>query len=363
MTGLSRATVAALAAEMLASGIVEETGPDEDNGSPRSGRPPQLLAVQTSAAFAVGVDIGHGHTRVVLCNARGEPLWDSSVPQDVDHLATDALDAAERMVRQAIASTPKARRRTLGIGVGIASPVDAAEGTMSSASIMKGWDGMRPAEEISQRTGLPAFLVNDANAGALAEHLYGAARGSRDVVYVRLSAGIGAGIIADGRLLLGAHGLAGELGHVEVRPGGQICRCGGRGCLETVASPIAIAALLSQSRQRDIGSVELFRLLEENDVGAVRAVEDAGEAAGRCIGTLASLLDPEMIVVGGELGAAGDILFGPMMRSVQRYRLPSRAPELRVVAGELGDSAAARGAAGMVLARIPDLLGQLAPTS
>jgi predicted NBD/HSP70 family sugar kinase len=360
MTGLSRATVAALATDLIASGTVEELGTVDEAGAPRSGRPAQLLAIHPLAALAVGVDIGHGHTRVMLCDARGEPLWDETVPQDVDHRPEDALSAAHDMVSSAISATPGGRERMLGIAIGIASPVDASQGTMSSASIMKEWTSLRPAEEFAARTGLPTRLVNDANAGALAEHLYGAARGWRDVVYVRLSAGIGAGILAGGRLLSGANGLAGELGHVQVYPSGHICRCGGRGCLETVASPVALAALLSESRHEQLGTTDLFRLLMEGDVGATRAVEDAGEAVGRCIGTLATLLDPELVVVGGELSAAGDALFLPMMRAVRHYRLPSRAPELRVVAGELGDSAAVRGAAGVVLATLPDALAQSA---
>jgi predicted NBD/HSP70 family sugar kinase len=233
-------------------------------------------------------------------------------------------------------------------------------GALSSTSIMSAWHDVRPAQEFSRRTGLPAQLINDANAGAMAEHLYGAARNCDNLVYVRLSAGVGAGILARGQLLLGAHGMTGEVGHLEVEPGGQICRCGNRGCLETVASPVAIAHLLSNSWRQSITTDDLFTLLAAGNEGARRAVADAGRAVGKCIASLVTLLDPELIVVGGELATAGPLLFEPMRESIRHHRMPSTNLDLRVVSGELGDSAAVRGAAGVVLVGVPEALAQSA---
>ena len=159
-----------------------------------------------------------------------------------------------------------------------------------------------------------------------------------------------------GRLHRGASGTAGEIGHVLVNEQGPICRCGNRGCLETVASPVAIADLLAHSWNRPVDTEELFRLLDGGDHGARRAVEDAGEAVGRCIAAMVTLFDPDLIVVGGELATAGETLFEPLRRSIQRAVMPGLAQHARVVAGELGDHAAVRGAAGVVLARVPDML-------
>ncbi|MGA3221111.1 MAG: ROK family transcriptional regulator [Acidimicrobiales bacterium] len=358
-TGLSRATVAALTADLISAGIVEETGATGDEiGVRRTGRPAQLLSIQPSAAYAVGVDIGHQQTRVMLCDASGATRWDHIVPQDVDYMPEQTLETACEMVQVALKSVGPARQRVLGIGVGIASPVDARTGALSSSSIMAEWHDIQPAYELSHRTGLSTQLINDANAGALAEHLYGAARNCANAVYVRLSAGIGAGILTKGQLLVGAHGLAGELGHVEVAPGGRICRCGNRGCLETVASPVAIAQLLSNSWGHTVTTEDLFRLLESGNDGARRAVSDAGDAVGRCVGAMVTLLDPELIVVGGELAAAGAPLLEAIRHSIRHYRMPSRSPDIRVVPGKLGDSAAVRGAAGIILASAPESLGQ-----
>jgi predicted NBD/HSP70 family sugar kinase len=265
------------------------------------------------------------------------------------------------MVEEALRSQRVPRERVLGVGVGIACPVETRSDTLYAEGIMADWVGVRPAQELSRRTGLAAELINDANAGALAESLYGAARSCDHMIYVRLSAGIGAGIVADGQLHTGGNGLAGEVGHLQVEPDGRVCRCGNRGCLETVASPVAIADLLARSWHRSVDTDELFALLEAGDHGAQRAVEDAGEAVGRCIAAMVTLFDPELVVVGGELANAGETLFEPMRRSIRRHVMPRAATLHRIVAGELDDRAAVLGAAGLILARAPDVLAHSRP--
>ncbi len=162
----------------------------------------------------------------------------------------------------------------IGLGLGIAAPVHTGSRRIEASGIMPGWVGINPVQEMHSRTGLNVHVINDADAGALGEHSYGAGRGVDDLLYVRLSAGIGAGVIAGRQPLSGSAGMAGELGHVHVVENGPMCRCGNRGCLETVASPVAIAHLLSQSWHRPVTSQELMQLVEDGDPGACRAVED-----------------------------------------------------------------------------------------
>lgn len=361
-TGLSRATITALIADLIACGVVEEGG-DIDEGSRRAGRPAQPLSIVASAAYAAAVDIGHRQVRVALCDASGRSVWERATAVDVDHTPIQTLDLAAGLVEEGLRSQEISRERVLGVGIGIACPVDTSNDTLYAEGIMADWVGVRPADELSDRTGLTAELVNDANAGALAESLYGTARNCDHMIYIRLSAGIGAGIVTDGQLLTGGNGLAGEVGHLQVEPTGRVCRCGNRGCLETVASPVAIADLLAQSWNRPVDTDELFRLLEAGDHGAQRAVEDAGEAIGRCIAAMVTLFDPELIVVGGELATAGETLFEPLRRSIRRHVMPRSAKLHRVVAGELGDRAAVLGAAGLVLAKTPDVLAHSRPTA
>lgn len=352
LTGLSRATVSALVADLITTGLVhEESGPSDLESRP-TGRPAQPLSLRPSAAYAIGADIGHAHVRVVLCDLFGTPLWDAVEAKEVDRAPHETLDLAGDLIHQAMRECGVPRERVLGLGAGIASPMDKS-GALRAEGIMPGWTGIRPAAELEQRTGLSTQLTNDANAGALAERLYGAGRNTDDMVYVRLSAGIGAGIVTDGRLLLGIGGLAGEIGHLRAVRDGLVCRCGNRGCLETVASPVALARLLGQSWGQPVEPSDLANLLATGNAGARRVVEDAGEAVGRALAGLVTLVNPQLIVIGGDLAAAGEILFEPIRRAIARGALPSAAKEVTVVAGELGPYAEVRGAAGGVLARAP----------
>jgi predicted NBD/HSP70 family sugar kinase len=356
VTGLSRATVSSLIADLITVGLVtEDEGPEEPEPR-RTGRPAQSLSLVPSAGYAIGADIGHQHVRVILCDLFGAVLWEHWVAKDVDRAPEETLDLVAVLVGRALQETGVGRERVLGIGAGIASPVEIGSGALGAEGIMPGWVGLRLTDELRRRTSLPVRVTNDANAGALAERMYGAGRQAGDMVYVRLSAGIGAGIVSNGRLLLGARGLAGEIGHLPLINDGLICRCGNRGCLETVASPVAIARLLSESWGERVAPRDLPALIRERNAGALRAVRDAGDAVGRALATLVTLLNPRLIVVGGDLAAAGDDILEPMRAGVLRHTLPSAAEGVDIVTGGLGDGAEVRGAAGLVLADAASLL-------
>jgi predicted NBD/HSP70 family sugar kinase len=356
-TGLARATVGSVIADLMAAGIVSEHGTSRSVQLPRTGRPARTIGLLPSAAHAVGLDIGHDHVRCMLCDLSGEPIADRTVELAVDREPAEALSLATQLVADAIADKP--RDRVLGLGVDIASPIDPRTGILRAEAIMPGWVGLRINDELAQRTGLTVRTANDANAGVLGECRYGAAKDCRDVIYIRLSAGIGAGVVCDGRTLLGSAGLAGEIGHVSVADGGAICRCGNRGCLETVASPTALAEMLAPSLGRTVTVDELLALVRDGHRGALRAVQDAGDAVGRALAVTVTLLNPQLVVVGGELAAAGETLFTPMRRAIERHAMSPHAAILQIVAGALGDSACVRGAAALVLAEAPERLAAL----
>jgi predicted NBD/HSP70 family sugar kinase len=360
-TGLARASVGNVITELIGAGLVEET-PDDGATSAagpaaRSGRPPQLLALVPAAAYALGVDFGHDHVRAVLTNLAGKPVWSQGEHLEVDHQRDRALDIAARLVETAVTETAVPRGKMLGLGVAIACPVSASGDLAAAEGIMPAWEGVRPADELTSRSGFPARIVNGANAGALAEQRFGAARESADVLYLRLSAGIGAGVICSGRMLLGAGGVAGEIGHVTVELDGVVCRCGNRGCLETVASPPAVAALLTRSWGRPVSESELPGLLRDGDRGTLRAIEDAGGAIGRALAPAVLLLNPELIVIGGDLAAAGESLFEPIRRALTRGAMSIHTRRLRIVPSTLDDSAGVLGAAALILEDAPRLLG------
>lgn len=354
-TGLARASVGSVVFDLIDEGLVEET---VDTGAPaiRAGRPPQMLCLRPAAAYAAGVDIGHDQVRAVLTDLVGNPCWDGGERLEVDHDPDRALALATDLIERALADSGVPQAKILGLGIGIACPVDEIRGELYTEGVMPGWSGVRPADELGERTGLPARIINDANACVLAEQRFGTARDLADVVYLRLSTGIGAGVISGGRMLLGHNGVAGELGHVSVDPQGTVCRCGSRGCLETVASPTAIAALLARSWGRPVSDTDLPGLLRSGDRGALRAVGDAGEAVGRVLAPAVMLLNPRLIVIGGDMASAGEPLFEPMRRAIARSVMTCHAQAFRIVASSLGASAGVRGAAALVLDGAPERL-------
>jgi predicted NBD/HSP70 family sugar kinase len=354
-TGLSRATVSTLVEELGDAGVVEEREGPNGEGPRRTGRPPILLSLVPGAAFAVGLDFGHQHIRVAICDLSGEVVAEDWSPAEVDHAPSESLDLAHELVGASLRGAGIAPDRLLGVGMGLAAPIYRATGEIAADSILPGWHGIRPAAEMQARLGVPVELENDANVGALGEKVFGAARGVDDLVYVRVSAGIGAGLILGGRPYRGFRGVAGEIGHVLADPTGAICRCGNRGCLETIASPVAVAALL----ERNGAPVPVARVLElvaAGDRGARRAVADAGEAIGRALSMLVNVLNPELVVVGGDLAPAGAVLLEPIRAAIERHGVAPAAGAVRVTAGTLGDRAEVLGAAGLILAQSPHAL-------
>jgi predicted NBD/HSP70 family sugar kinase/biotin operon repressor len=351
--GLSRATVSSLVAELLESGLLVERKDGE--GASRTGRPPVLLAVEPAAGGALGVDFGHAHLRVALADLNADVRAERHVGLDVDHDADEALDAAAELVDELLAEVDIDRDALLGCGLGLPGPIDADTGTVGSTVILPGWRGRHAGDELASRLGVQVTVDNDANLGALAEMTYGAARGARDLVYVKAASGVGAGIVLGGRLHRGIRGMAGELGHVHVEDEGRVCRCGNRGCLETVAAAPALLSLLRESHGDDLALGGLLELAARGDLGTRRVLQDAGLAIGRALAVAVNLLNPELVVVGGDLALAGEPLLEGVRESLNRYALPAAAEAARVTGGVLGDRAEVLGALALVIADTENL--------
>jgi predicted NBD/HSP70 family sugar kinase len=358
-TRLSRASISNLVEELRRAGVVEEHDAPDDAGPRNTGRPPIRLSLVPAAAFTVGLDFGHQHIRVAVCDLSGEPVVDDWSPAEVDFAPTESLDLACELVRGALGKAGIEPDRLLGVGMGLAAPINKLTGELEADGILPGWHGIRPAAEMEARLGVPTQLENDANVGALGEKFFGAARGVDDLIYLRLSAGVGAGLILGGRPYQGFRGVAGEIGHVLSDENGLICRCGNRGCLETVASPVAVAALLARSSGQPVSVQRLLELVAAEDRGARRAVADAGEAVGRALAALVNALNPELVVVGGELARAGDVLLDPIRAAIDRHSVGAASAGIRVMAGTLGDRAEVLGAAALVVAHSPHALARL----
>jgi predicted NBD/HSP70 family sugar kinase len=349
-TGLSRTTVSSLVADLISSGQVVETS---DRGRPHkggSGRPPLLVALSTPAGGVAGVDLGHRHVRVAVADHRGVVLAEEVEVVDVDVHGADALDHAARMVGQGLERAGLSRDDLHGVGMCVPAPLDRRSASLRTG-ILPGWRELSPGDELHRRLDVPVFADNDANLGALAELGQGAARSAADVIYVKVASGLGAGIVLGGRLHRGASGIAGELGHVQVDEDGQVCRCGNRGCLETLVSVPRLLGLLQPAYDEVLSVDRVLELDGAGDAGVRRVLSDAGRAIGRALADLCNSLNPELVVVGGSLGTSRAMGDG-IRASVERYAQPETAAAVRVVSGQLGDRAEVLGAVSLAIARV-----------
>ncbi|GAA3804524.1 ROK family transcriptional regulator [Cellulomonas soli] len=341
-TGLSAATVSTIVKELLGGGFVDI------QVTTRSGRRAQLVTLARRVGLAVGIQVGHRHLRVVLGDFTHEVVADQTLPLPTDHRSDTTLDRAALLVIELLERVGSSIDEVVGIGIGVPAPVDEGTGMLSVRGLMRGWDEVHIAHVMAKRLARPVYVDNDANLGALAESAVGAAREYRDSVYVRASYGTGAGIVINGNVHRGFAGTAGEIGHVPVDPQGDICRCGSRGCLDTVVGARALVEPLRASH----GNLTLRDVVQRanaGDPGCAQVIQDAGSSIGAVVSALAMAVNPQCIVVGGELAETGEVLLAPMRDAIRRRVLLNQIAPLEVVPAELGSAAEVMGALGLVL--------------
>ena len=247
------------------------------------------------------------------------------------------------------------------IGIGIASPgpLDIAKGCVDGSPNLPGWTGYSIEDGLSSFFNLPARIDNDANAAALGEYKFGAGKNKKNMVYITVSTGIGGGVIVDGRLMRGANGNAAELGHLTLNINGPACPCGANGCFEMYASGTAIARRTREAIQtgtqsqilnlagsiEDITTHHILEALQKNDALAQKIWNETTEYLGRGLAVVINTFNPELIVVGGGVTAAGDLLFKPVREKALRYAFPRLAAVCSIVPAGLGSNVGVVGAA------------------
>ncbi|GAA2166987.1 ROK family transcriptional regulator [Actinomadura napierensis] len=343
-TGLSRTTVSGLVTALLAEGVLTESAEGSVPSAARGGRPATPLTLNPEGGGLLGVHLRHTDIRVLLADLSGGVLGERYHEIDVDHRPDEALDFIAGTALDLVATVGQDAGRIFGMGVAVSAPVRSRSHTLSLPSMLSDWTDVDIAERLSERIGLPVHVGNDANLGALAEWTFGAGHGVDDLIYIMLSDGVGAGLILDGRPYQGATGAAGELGHIAVVEGGYVCRCGNRGCLETVVGAQALTAAFTRTRGPDTTIADLVALLAADDPGARRVVIDAGHMIGRALADICAMLEPRMVIVGGEVAAVGRPLLDGI-RDVLLHRLPSPLDQgITVTGSRLGDRAEVFGA-------------------
>jgi glucokinase-like ROK family protein len=362
-TGLSRATVALLADDLRAAGLVIERGLGDSGG----GRPPVMLEFNPQAALALGARLRDHAWGLVLTDLDGQVMRRADVPL-VGLTPESAILALQQGVSTLIAGVD-ASRLLPAIGLGTPGLVDMASGVIRTA-VDVGWFDVPFGAMAQAALGMPVYVANRSRVGALAELWIGRAEKVQNLIYVAIGTGIAAGVVIHGQLYWGANSSAGELGHITILPDGPLCGCGNRGCLQALASGPAIAnraraqlrfapgshllALVDGHPERIVAET-VFAAAEQGDALALQVVEETGRYLGIAVATLINLLNPEWIVLGGPVGQRGHVLLDPLRAEVQQRAMAYPLSAVHITASTLGPDAGAVGAAVLVLQRASEL--------
>lgn len=324
--------------------------------------------------LAVAMDWGGTWARVSVVDRQGQIRWQSRVANAPGAVKYRLLSVAEGLLRAAVEWA--GRPRIAGVGIAVASPVDPETGTLYQPPNLPHLDGVSLKPLWEAALGLPVWVGNDANLAALGEYQYGAGKSARDrgestqtLVYLTVSTGIGGGVVIDGRMLLGANGLAAEIGHMTIDStgGGPPCQCGGSGCLESLASGTAIARIARERLAREdprssllagdstgpLTSESVFRAAAQNDPLANSILDGVVAALSVGLTNVLHLFNPDLVVLGGGV-TAGLVELGllPRIKSMMVERAMSRRhADFRLVGSQLGDAAGMVGAATLVWSR------------
>ncbi len=361
LSGLSLATVSGITAELIEKGLVHEMGAGQSTG----GRRPVLLRLNHQAGFVVGLKLmEHVITSAVtdldaqVLHHRMTPLPPSGkAPLSFDELLPLMVEAIEATIAEAGVE----RERVFGVGVGIAGLVDGKTGICHYSPFF-GWRDVQVAQPLAEQLGLPVYLENDVNTLTIAEQWFGYGHDVEHFVVVTVGRGIGAGVVVNGQFYRGYLGGAGEFGHITMLPNGPTCTCGKQGCLEALASDPAVVhqaevaiAQGEHSILSDVDRLNLEAIIEAAEAGdslARRLLADSGRWLGIGIATLVNILNPQMVIIGGEGVRAGKWRLDPMREAIRAHVFNGLADNLEVVIEPSGDETWARGAACVVLGEL-----------
>lgn len=307
-------------------------------------------------AWVLGVDVGGTRMSAGLVSSEGvvAGLVRESTPraEGGPRVLARLLDIARNAVESG-GQTPTA------IGIGFGGPVDFESDRPRLSHHVSGWGGVDIAGAFRSAFGLPVVLENDANAGGLGEAVFGAAQGFDPVLYVNIGTGVGGAVITHGRILRGAHGNAGEFGHMVIDPEGPVCTCGKRGCVEAFCSGDALGRDARHALQTGIDfgdparksmtGAELGALAAAGDPQATRIVESSASRMGFALALAANLIDPAVIVLGGGVPEMGEVYLEPVRDSFREYAMDVPATRTLIVAAQLGYNAGVFGAAAVAL--------------
>jgi predicted NBD/HSP70 family sugar kinase len=348
MTGLARSTVTQRIDALIDAGFVVEAGEARSTG----GRPPTILRFNGDSGVVLVADLGATHARFAITGLDATVLAESTLDLLISDGPEPVLKKTMSVFDELLAAVGKTDADVRGVGIGLPGPIDFAAGSPSDPPIMPGWHDYPVAERFVNRFGVPALVDNDVNIMALGEFWTSNPR-PKSMLVLKVGTGIGGGLIIDSHVHRGARGAAGDVGHIR-SDSDAICRCGNTGCLEAVAGGAALAQQLAAAGYDTKNTRDVVALAATGNADAVHAIRDAGRRIGDMLAGAVNLLNPAVVVIGGDLVRAGQPLLAGIRETIYQRSTTLNTNELSVISSDLGDRAGVIGAAVMVIERILD---------
>lgn len=346
LTGMSRTAVAARVRELTARGLVVEREQAPSSG----GRPATLVSFNADAGIVLTAAIGGSRARLAVCDLAGDIRAAADIDEEPGFGPGDLMPTVAARLEALLDESGHRGARIFGIGVSLPGTVDPQRGCSLDSPVLTGWDGVPLAPYFAALGGAPVVLENDANAFALAEWRAGAGRTLDDVLVIKASTGLGAGIVAGGALQRGALGAAGEFGHDKTpAAAGLPCRCGDVGCLEAVAGGWALVRVLNDEGRTVHNLRDVVELAHSGDALSRRLIRESGRHVGEVLAGAVNLLNPAALVVAGDVAGAYDIFVAGLRETLYGNATALATRSLQIVPSHFGDRAGVTGTAMTVL--------------
>jgi len=346
--GLTRSTISRIIDDLIKANLVREI----ELFAGKKGRPGMLLELDPKGGSAIGIEIGVNFISILLTDFTANEIWRERLSMPDDATSDEYLSKSEELAQYATSIAKSRNLRQMGIGVGVWGLVDHTKGIIRFAPNLR-WKDVAVKEKWEEIFGIPVYIENDANASALGEYYFGAARNIENFLYLSMDIGIGGGIISNGKLFRGFTGYAGEIGHMIVNPGGELCSCGKRGCLETL---VGRRVIINNYRARTgVGKITLEEIIQKGILGDKNAEDtfrEVAESLGLGLGNLVNILNPQRIILGWSLGQAYQLLLPTLLKSIEENSLANPLEKMEIVASLNGADDCLLGCIALVLDEI-----------
>lgn len=357
---LNKATVSNLTDELIKEGFVIEKG----LGSSKGGRKPVLLEVNKDVGLIIGIDLGVNYIHLILSNFVGEIIWEKNINIGLGESQDNIITSLCSIIEEAISFAPRTQKGILGVGIGVPGIVEKKSGTVLIAPNLR-WHDVPLKDILEKRLGLPVYIDNEANAGALGEKWYGQWGSVSHLIYVSVGIGIGTGIIIDNEIYRGAAGFAGEMGHITIDLNDDVCSCGNIGCLENFASERALLKLIGKMAKNgesdryinleNVNKLDADQIVKYARMGsrvARKAIKEVAEKLAIGVTNFINIFNPDIIIIGNRAALMGDLFLNDLRKIVYERCFTAKYYNVRIDISKLKDHACALGCVAMVISDI-----------